>query len=116
MNFIADTLVTFGLLKRDLDYHLLRAAMVIIFAWFGYDKWFESEIRGTAAHNHPRPVYLLDDSGFGHSRHRHFSRRLRMDLWHVAASGFLEQESGHARRPRFDLHLHRSLHGHAVRS
>jgi uncharacterized membrane protein YkgB len=35
-------------LKRDLDYHLLRAAMVIIFAWFGYDKWFESEIRALA--------------------------------------------------------------------
>jgi len=96
MNAIAQLLGRSGLLKRDLDYHLLRAAMVIIFAW--------------------RPVYLLDDSGFGHSRHRHFSRRLRMDLWHVAASGFLEQESGHARRPRFDLHLHRYLHGHAVRS
>lgn len=35
-----------GLLKKDLDYHLLRASMVIIFAWFGYDKWFEAEIRG----------------------------------------------------------------------
>jgi uncharacterized membrane protein YkgB len=35
-----------GLLRKDLDYHLLRAAMVIIFAWFGYDKWFEAEIRG----------------------------------------------------------------------
>jgi uncharacterized membrane protein YkgB len=37
-----------GLLHRDLDYHLLRAAMVIIFAWFGYDKWFESEITALA--------------------------------------------------------------------
>jgi len=34
-----------GLLKPDLDYHLLRASMVIIFAWFGYDKWFNVEIR-----------------------------------------------------------------------
>ena len=46
MNAIAQLLDRLGLLKRDLDYHLLRAAMVIIFAWFGYDKWFESEIRG----------------------------------------------------------------------
>jgi uncharacterized membrane protein YkgB len=45
MNYIVDLLGRSGLLKRDLDYHLLRAAMVIIFAWFGYDKWFESEIR-----------------------------------------------------------------------
>jgi uncharacterized membrane protein YkgB len=35
-----------GLLKHDLDYHLLRAAMVVIFAWFGYDKWWDAEIRG----------------------------------------------------------------------
>jgi uncharacterized membrane protein YkgB len=46
MNYLANMLDRSGLLKRDLDYHLLRAAMVIIFAWFGYDKWFESEIRG----------------------------------------------------------------------
>jgi len=35
-----------GLLKSDVDYHLLRAAMVVIFVWFGYDKWFEAEIEG----------------------------------------------------------------------
>ena len=31
------------LLRGDLDYHLLRAAMVIVFAFFGYQKWFEYE-------------------------------------------------------------------------
>ncbi|MDB5981843.1 MAG: hypothetical protein JWQ69_2858 [Pseudomonas sp.] len=46
MNYVVDILGRSGLLKRDLDYHLLRASMVIIFAWFGYDKWFEAEIRG----------------------------------------------------------------------
>jgi len=46
MNYLANMLGRSGFLKRDLDYHLLRAAMVIIFAWFGYDKWFEAEIRG----------------------------------------------------------------------
>lgn len=46
MNFLIDKLANSGLLRRDLDYHLLRAAMVVIFAWFGYDKWFEAEIRG----------------------------------------------------------------------
>ena len=46
MNAIAQLLGRSGLLKPDLDYNLLRAAMVIIFAWFGYDKWFEAEIRG----------------------------------------------------------------------
>jgi len=46
MNAIAKLLDRTGLLKQDLDYHVVRAAMVIIFAWFGYDKWFEAEIRG----------------------------------------------------------------------
>lgn len=45
MNFIVDMLSRFGLLRRDLDYHLLRAAMVIIFAWFGWDKWHVEEIQ-----------------------------------------------------------------------
>lgn len=48
MIFVAEILAKSGLLKKDLDYHLLRTAMVIIFAWFGYDKWFESEITALA--------------------------------------------------------------------
>jgi uncharacterized membrane protein YkgB len=44
MNYILNILGRSGLLKHDLDYHLLRASMVIIFAWFGYDKWFQEEI------------------------------------------------------------------------
>jgi uncharacterized membrane protein YkgB len=31
------------LLKRDIDYHLIRASMVIIFLLFGYQKWFAYE-------------------------------------------------------------------------
>lgn len=48
MSSFARLLGRFGLLHRDLDYNLLRAAMVIIFAWFGYDKWFPSEITALA--------------------------------------------------------------------
>jgi uncharacterized membrane protein YkgB len=32
-----------GLLKEDIDYHLIRSAMVIVFLFFGYQKWFEYE-------------------------------------------------------------------------
>lgn len=44
MNYLIQLIAGSGLLKRDLDYNLLRASMVIIFIWFGYDKWFEAEI------------------------------------------------------------------------
>jgi uncharacterized membrane protein YkgB len=32
-----------GILKEDLDYHLIRAAMVVIFFSFGYQKWWAYE-------------------------------------------------------------------------
>lgn len=41
--WLVDTLSRSGLLAKDLDYHLVRASMVIIFLFFGYQKWFEYE-------------------------------------------------------------------------
>src|ERR1700739_2937847 len=43
MNFLIRLLIRCGLLKDDLDYHFVRASMVIIFLFFGYQKWFEYE-------------------------------------------------------------------------
>jgi uncharacterized membrane protein YkgB len=43
MNLITGTLIKLGILKKDLDYHLLRALMVIICLFFGYQKWFDYE-------------------------------------------------------------------------
>jgi len=46
MNLLIKTLVRIGLLKKDLDYHLVRASMVIIYFFFGYQKWFPYEAQG----------------------------------------------------------------------
>ena len=43
MNPLVKILAGSGLLREDLDYHLLRAAMVIIFLFFGNQKWFAYE-------------------------------------------------------------------------
>lgn len=43
MNALIFRLAQSRLLLTDLDYHLLRAAMVIIFLFFGYQKWFQYE-------------------------------------------------------------------------
>src|SRR5712671_3057672 len=43
MNALINTLIKLGILKGDLDYHLVRASMVVIFLFFGYQKWFEYE-------------------------------------------------------------------------
>jgi uncharacterized membrane protein YkgB len=43
MNVLIKVLIRCGLLKKDLDYHLVRASMVIIYFFFGYQKWFGYE-------------------------------------------------------------------------
>jgi uncharacterized membrane protein YkgB len=44
IDLLADVLTRVGLLREDAEYHLLRAAMVIIFFFFGYQKWFAYEV------------------------------------------------------------------------
>lgn len=41
MNAVMTLLERSRLLEDDLDYHLIRASMVILFFFFGYTKWFE---------------------------------------------------------------------------
>jgi uncharacterized membrane protein YkgB len=43
LNPIAGLLRRSGLLAADLDYHIVRASMVIIFFFFGYQKWWAYE-------------------------------------------------------------------------
>jgi uncharacterized membrane protein YkgB len=43
LNSFAKVLDKLGMLRDDADYHLLRAAMVIIFFSFGYQKWWAYE-------------------------------------------------------------------------
>ena len=43
MKALIKTLINLGLLKDDLDYHLLRGSMVLIYAFFGYQKWWDYE-------------------------------------------------------------------------
>src|ERR1700756_1556323 len=46
MNLITGILIRLGILKKDLDYNFARASMVIIFLFFGYQKWFQYEAQG----------------------------------------------------------------------
>src|SRR5712664_884169 len=46
MTFVTKLLVKLGILKDDLDYHVVRASMVIIYFFFGYQKWFDYEAQG----------------------------------------------------------------------
>jgi uncharacterized membrane protein YkgB len=44
INGLTSVLTKLGLLREDADYHLLRASMVIMFFFFGYQKWFAYEV------------------------------------------------------------------------
>ena len=43
MSLVIKILVKLGILKEDIDYHFVRASMVVIFLFFGYQKWFGYE-------------------------------------------------------------------------
>ena len=45
MNDLIKTLSNSPLLKGDLDYKLIRASMVVIYLFFGYQKWFPYEAK-----------------------------------------------------------------------
>src|SRR5579863_7458659 len=45
MKLLIRTLIKLGILKDDIDYHLVRASMVVIFLFFGYQKWFDYEAK-----------------------------------------------------------------------
>ena len=46
MNMLLAMLAKTGLFKADLDYRLVRASMVVIYFFFGYQKWFDYEAQG----------------------------------------------------------------------
>jgi uncharacterized membrane protein YkgB len=46
MNWLINRLVNLRLFQGDLDLHLVRASMVILYFFFGYQKWFDYEAQG----------------------------------------------------------------------
>jgi uncharacterized membrane protein YkgB len=44
MHSLVRPLIKSGILNKDSGYYLLRASMVIIFFFFGYQKWFQYEV------------------------------------------------------------------------
>jgi uncharacterized membrane protein YkgB len=70
MNHLTDLLVKVGILKKDLDYHLIRASMVIIFLFFGYQKWFQYEAQALLPYisNGPLIFWMYPVFGIRYSR------------------------------------------------
>ena len=43
MNYLITLCNRLGILESDIEYHVLRASIVLIFLFFGYQKWFQYE-------------------------------------------------------------------------
>jgi uncharacterized membrane protein YkgB len=43
MNYLIKLCDRLGILGSEIDYHVLRASMVLIFLFFGYQKWWNYE-------------------------------------------------------------------------
>ncbi len=79
VDLLVEGLTRLGLLERDLDYHLVRAAMVLIFLLFGYQKWFEYEAQGLIPYISNGPLIFWMYPVFG----------VRGATWFLGASEWL---------------------------
>lgn len=65
MKLITNLLIKLGILKEDLDYHFIRAVMVVIFFFFGYQKWFPYEAQGLIPYISHGPLIFWMYAVFG---------------------------------------------------
>jgi len=65
MNRLVNLLVNLRIFKNDFDYHQLRASMVIIYLFFGYQKWFQYEADALVPYISHGPLIFWMYSVFG---------------------------------------------------
>ena len=66
MNALVKNWTKSGLLTSDLDYHLVRASMVIMFLFFGYQKWWAYEAERLVPYISNGPLIWWLYPVFGH--------------------------------------------------
>jgi uncharacterized membrane protein YkgB len=94
MNSLIKILAKSGLLTKDLDYHLVRASMVIIFFFFGYQKWFPYEFERLVPFISNGPLIRWLYPVFGHAGASYF---LGVSEWTFGAlllAGFWDKRLG----------------------
>src|SRR3569833_3148419 len=71
-NPIVRALESSGLLAEDLDYNVVRASMVIMFLFFGYQKWFPYEFERLVPFISNGPLIWWLYPVFGHAGASYF--------------------------------------------
>ena len=65
MNYLIKLCDRLGILHSDIDYHVLRASMVLIFLFFGYQKWFDYEAKALVPYISNGPLIFWMYPAFG---------------------------------------------------
>jgi uncharacterized membrane protein YkgB len=94
MNFIIESLIQLGILKKDLDYHLLRALMVIICLFFGYQKWFDYEAQALVPYISHGPLIFWLYPVFGIRGATYFLGASEWLFGALLFAGFWNKKSG----------------------
>jgi uncharacterized membrane protein YkgB len=66
-NPLVRALTRSGLLESDFDYHIVRASMVIMFLFFGYQKWWPCEFERLVPFISNGPLIWWLYPAFGHA-------------------------------------------------
>ena len=94
MNVLIKLLTKSGLLIEDLDYHVVRTAMVIIFLFFGYQKWFDYEAQVLIPYISNGPLIWWLYPVFGHAGASHFLGVSEWTFGSLLLAGFWDKRLG----------------------
>ena len=94
MAFITGALIKIGILKEDFDYHVLRASMIIIFLFFGYQKWFLYEAQALLPYVGHGPLIFWMYPVFGVRGATYFLGIAEWVIGGLLAAGFWNKKLG----------------------
>src|ERR1700754_3458602 len=83
-----------GLLAEDLDYHVVRASMVIMFLFFGYQKWFPYEFERLVPFISNGPLIWWLYPVFGHAGASYFLGTSAWTFGSLLLAGFCYKRLG----------------------
>lgn len=83
-----------GLLAEDLDYHVVRASMVIMFFFFGYQKWFPYEFERLVPFISNGPLIWWLYPVFGHDGASYFLGVSEWTFGSLLLAGFWDKRLG----------------------
>src|ERR1700742_3570856 len=93
-NPLTNSLERYTLLAGDLDYHALRASMVIMFLFFGYQKWFPYEFERLVPFISNGPLIWWLYPVFGHAGASYFLGASEWTFGTLLLAGFWDKRLG----------------------